>query len=109
MIGLDQTANIYAESATTGLYTTLVKTGLACRLIHLNLRLAGSSNDRAELAGQRDMLFDPEYQMPEQCQVEVDGVRWQPKPGTFEALRNWTSDVSYRKCQVERQQTVSFT
>lgn len=101
---LDQRANVYTGASGTGRYTVLAKSNLSCRLMHLNIRLVPTAIDRAELSAMRDMMFDPDYVMPEQCQVEVDGIRWQPKPGTFGAFRDWNSNVVYRNCQVLRQQ-----
>lgn len=105
---LDQIATVYTENASTGRYTDLANSGLACRLMHLNLQPAATSSDRAEFAAMRDMMFDPDYAMPEQCQVEVDGVRWQPRPGTFGAFRDWNGDLVYRRATVLRQQVSSF-
>ncbi len=105
---LDQVGTVYTEAATSGRYTVLAKSNLACRLIHMPLRHVTTGSDRAKLAGMRNLMFDPEYIMPEECQVEVDGVRWQPKPGTFGAYRDWNSNVAYRRCDAVRQQVGSF-
>jgi hypothetical protein len=101
MLGLDQTAVVYTEHATTGLYSVVAKTGLKVRLAHI--RGGETAGDRAELSATRNMLFEPDYVMPETAQVEVDGIRWQPKPGTFEALRDWNSNIVYRRADVVRQ------
>lgn len=107
--GFDQFCDVYSANPTTGRFNVLQKAGLACRLIHVDLRFATSTAARAELMEIRDLLFDGSYTMPEQCQVDIGGVRFQPEAGTFEALRDWNSVVAYRKCQVVRQQTSSFT
>lgn len=104
----DQVADVYTEHAVTGRYTVLAKSRLACRLSHIPLNRVQRSGDRAELAAMRNMLFDPEYAMPEQCQVAVDGVRWQPMPGTFGAYRDWNSELVYRRADVIRVQTTAF-
>lgn len=103
MIGLDQLATVFIENPTTGLYDTLAKARLDCRLAHVNVQPATGGNERAELAALRDMLFDPNYVMPENCQVDVDGVRWQPVVGTFGAFRGPSSQTVYRRCDVVRQ------
>lgn len=107
-LGLDQLGDVYTEAPVSGRYTILAKTRLACRLVHMPLRHISTGADRAELAGMRNLIFDGTYEMPEQCQVMVDGTRWQPKPGTFGAYRDWNSDVSYRRCDATRVQTTSF-
>jgi hypothetical protein len=104
----DQLCDVYSANATTGRFNVLEKSGLACRLIHVNVQPAATSGDRAELAAIRDMIFDPAYTMPEQCQVVVDGITWGPVPGTFGAFRDWNSTVIYRRAQVVRQQTSAF-
>jgi hypothetical protein len=103
VIGLDQRSTVYSENAATGLYDTVAKADLKCRLAHVNTRPAASGNERAELAAIRNMLFDPSYVMTENVQVLVDGVRWQPVPGTFGALRGPSGRVVYRRCDVVRQ------
>jgi hypothetical protein len=108
MWGLDQSADVYIEDTVSGRYTALAKTRLACRLVHMPLRHVSTGADRAELAGMRNLIFDPSYVMPEQCQVLIDDTYWQPRPGTFGAYRDWTSNVAYRRCDVMRQQTGSF-
>lgn len=107
-LGLDQIGDVYTEHAVTGRYNALAKTRLPLRLVHMPLRHISTGADRAELAGMRNLIFDGTYQMPEQCQVEVDGTRWQPKPGTFGAYRDWNSNVVYRRCDATRVQTTPF-
>lgn len=111
MIGFefDQVATIYNENAGTGRYTDVVKSGLACRLIDLpQVSRFQRQTERSELAAMKIMMFDPDYVLSEQSQIEIDGVRWQPFPGSFSAYRDWNSDLVYRRCDVFRQQTTSF-
>lgn len=103
MIGLDQTATIYTEHASTGLYSVVDRSDLACRLVHVDIGGAQSGGARAELAALRSMLFEPDYVMPETAQVEVSGIRWQPVAGTFGAFRGPSGTVEYRRCDVVRQ------
>lgn len=56
----------------------------------------------------RNLIFDPDYMMPENCQVEVDDIRWQPSAGTFGAYRDWASNIAYRRCDAMRVQVNSF-
>lgn len=107
-LGFDQFCDVYSANSTTGRFNVLERAGLACRLIHVDLRFATSTAARAEMMQIRDLLFDGSYRMPEQCQVVVDGVTYQPEAGSFEYLRDWNSVVDYGKCQAVRQQTSSF-
>lgn len=100
---LDQEATIYTENANSGRYTTVANPSLKCRLMHIPLNRAQSATSRAELAGNRHMMFDAAYVMDERAQVEVDGVRWQPTPGTFSTFRDWNSVAIYRSCDLVRQ------
>lgn len=102
MLGLDQVAVVYTVTAATGLYTTVATTGLRCRLAHIDNRPAATAPDRAELAAIRNMLWEPSYVMPEQAQVEVAGIRWNPVPGTFGAFRGPSGAVVYRRCDLVR-------
>jgi hypothetical protein len=108
LIGLDQQADVFVAEANSGRYTVLTKSQLACRLVHMPLRHVSTGADRAELAGMRNLIFDPEFILPEECQVEVDGTRWSPRPGTFGAYRDWNSNLAYRRCDVVRQQVSAF-
>lgn len=103
MLGLDQLATVFTETVATGLYQTVEKSNLKCRLAHVNMRPAPGGNERAELAAIRDMMFDPDYVMPENCQLDVDGVRWQPVAGSFGAFRGPSGRVTYRRCDLMRQ------
>lgn len=100
---LDQTAIVYTADSNTGRYTTSVNSSLACRLLHIPLNRAQRQQDRAELAGMRHMMFDPTFVMDEHSQIDVDGVRWEPLPGSFGAFRDWHGVVIYRSCDILRQ------
>jgi hypothetical protein len=105
MIGLDQTAAVY-QRGTTGAFDTLVYAGVRCRLAHV--RGGNSAPERAELLALRQLLWEPGYVMPEhQIQVEVGGLRWNPTPGTYGALRGPSGTVVYRRCDVTRASEVS--
>lgn len=99
---LDKTADVYTEGA-TGAYTVLAQAGLPCRLGMVGTSGATSAPERAELVAMRRLLWCPDYAMPERCQVEVDGQRWNPVPGTF-AAPTWPGRgaVVYRSCDLVR-------
>ena len=101
MIGLNKTAVVWTPHATTGAYTVSAKTGLRCRLA---LRPAqapdANSQPRAELIGERRLLWDEAYTMPSNAQVEIDSERWNVQPGTIDSLGDLGSTVVYRRCDV---------
>lgn len=109
---LDQLGTVYTESVTTGRYTTVVKTFLECRLVPLvgnaGMRFAPTSGDRAEDMAFRFLYWRPDYAMPEQCQVEIEAIRYQVEAGTFQTLRAGSSGVLIRRCSVLRVQVSSF-
>lgn len=73
--GIDQTASVLARDASTGKYTTVLTTGLRCRLAHLGLSEGTVTGpERRDLASTRALIYDPAYTLPETAQVRVDGV-----------------------------------
>lgn len=99
MYGLNKTATVYTPHASTGAYTVLAKSNLACRLAH-KLSPAPGADERAELTARRRLLWDEDYTMPENAQVEIDSERWNVQPGTIDKLTDLTSSVIYRRCDV---------
>lgn len=79
---LPDTATVYVEADD---YAAPVKTGLACRLGHIDANGALTGNARAEMLELRRLYWDPAYVMPAGAQVEVDGTRWNTVRGTFKA------------------------
>lgn len=80
---LPNTADVYDVGDN---YTAAVRTGLACRLGHLDPSGARSGDERAELQELRRLFWDPAYVMPLDAQVLVDGRRWNTIRGTYQAL-----------------------
>jgi hypothetical protein len=76
---LTQVATVYGRATATGLFTDALRTGLACRLLHLNIQDAPSGAGRTDLASRRSFCWDPAYffpGLPVQTQIEVGGLRW---------------------------------
>ena len=93
-------ADVYGDADD---FATVIKSGLRCTLQHISTAGASSGVDRAELMQQRLLLFDPSYDMPEESQVELDGVRWQSQRGTFALLeRRLDGTPAYRRALVVR-------
>lgn len=101
MLGLIDTATIYTEDA-NGVFTVVATEGLRCRRAHVNAQPASSGAERADLAAIRDFIWSPDYLMPEHCQIEMDGIRWNVVGGTFKALRGPSGNIVYRQCDVTR-------
>jgi len=99
MFGLNATATVYTPNGTTGTYTVLATSGLACRLAVKPAPTDGAV-ERAEGTPRRLLLWDDAYSMPNDAQVEIDGQRWNVVAGTFDALTGLDSVVVYRRCEV---------
>jgi hypothetical protein len=99
VIGLDQVATVWTRGVGGG-HTVLVKSGLRCRLSAVAVE--GSAAERAELSASRRLLWGPEYQLPEGCQVEVEGERWTAVRGTQARMRGPTGAVVYQRCEMVR-------
>ena len=100
MIGLDQTASVYTPDGTDGSYTVLATSSLQCRLTHNTTVQKEPAEERAEVAHQRRLLWDPDYTMPSNCEVLVAGQRWSVQPETIEAIRGANSAVVYNRATV---------
>lgn len=98
LIGFDQTAAIYTPDETDGSYTVLAKSGLVCRLVHVNTSQSKPADERAEVAHKRRLMWVPDYEMPANAEFVVDGQRWSVQPETVEAIRGISSAVEYRRC-----------
>jgi hypothetical protein len=106
---MTQIAVVYTETASTGKYTTVFLATLACRLVRPKALIAAASTGaRVELLADKDLWFDPDVTIPEQCRVLIDGVYWQPRAGSFENLGDGVTVVAHR-CMVIRIQTAAFT
>lgn len=108
---LTQTAIVYGENPSTGAsggrYNVVLNSSLACRMVHPNSAGASSAAGRAELLADRDFWWDASYAMPEQCRIQVGGIYWQPRAGTYAALGDGVTVVA-RRCIVTRIQIQSF-
>lgn len=107
-VRLTQRATVYGEDIASGLYSQVLIRSLRCRLISRNTNNTGLPTfDRAEDMAGRDFWFDPTAYIPEGSQVEVDGIRWQLKAGTFQSLGDCTPPAA-KMCMAVRQQVASF-
>lgn len=98
MYGFVDRATIYTENPSTGEYDVIAKQNLRCRLVHVS---GGTTVEgRAELAQIRHLQFPIDYEMPEDCEVLIDGTRWNPTAGTFGRPRGPNNRKSFRFCDV---------
>lgn len=100
MIGLIDVARVYTPDPTTGNYTVLAKSDLACRLTLVSAMSVDSGPGRAELVDERRLLWEPSYVLPDTAQVEVSGLRYNVQPGTLAAVRDPSGAVEYRRAKV---------
>ena len=99
MPGLDQSGTVYTPNGTTGDYTVVAKSGLACRLAHSAIS-GDMGPGRSDQASARRLLWGADYVMPEVAQVLVDGQRWNIVAGTLAAVRGPSGQVEYRRAEV---------
>lgn len=109
--GFDQSASVYGRNTGTGRYTDILKSGLSCRLAHVNRQPAATGAQRTDLASIRVFLWDPAYSLPETAQIEVTGVtgpdgstlaRWNVRAGTVATMRGPSGQACYRQADVVR-------
>lgn len=103
MLGMKDAATVYTRG-TGGDWNVVHKNALRCRLAHSRRSAETTSGDRAELAARRVLIWDDtDYQMPAQCQVEVDGLRWNPlNTNAFEAFSGPGGRPIYKRIDVRR-------
>ncbi len=96
--GFFDTAAVYApDDDNDGSYTILLNDSLTCLLSGAHKYEAATAKDRAEMAAWRQLLWDATYEMPENVQVEVDGVRYNAVPGSFVAFKVGPANILYRR------------
>lgn len=106
---LKNTADVYVEDQSSGRFTTVLRTGLACWLANLGTATAQSVEIRDELAARRLFYYDPSYALPSVCEVEVadpamNGTlqRFNPVTGTEVAQAAPDGTVISRRVDVVR-------
>lgn len=104
---LTQVATVYGRHGTTGQFTVSLKTGLACRLLHLNVQASPSGAGRSELAARRSFCWDATYAYPAppvEAQIEVDGLRWNlVDTGAIETMRWVDGSACYKRADCTRE------
>ena len=100
MIGLVDSCDVYTAAVDTGAFTVQAKSGLACRLCHLDQSAHDAADDRAEGVRRRMLMYDRSYAMPAHCQVEIAGQRWSVVEGTADGRRGPMGTVVFNRCEV---------
>jgi hypothetical protein len=102
VIKLNKTAIVYAQNDVDRKYTVPIKTDLKVRIAHLRARLATGTADRDELLARRHILWEATYELPERCQLEIDGIRWNPVAGTHGTFSGPAEVDRYKRCDAVR-------
>lgn len=104
MMGLVDRARVFTE-ASNGNYTVVAKSELRCRLEHV--RGGQSQEARADLASIRHLVWQGDYEMPSDCEIQLlnkagnpEGSRWNPIDDTFGFLRGAGNTKKFRICDV---------
>jgi len=98
MLGLVDRAIVYTENPATGVYDVVDNPRLRCRLTHIG---GGQTvAERAEFLEIRHLIFDINYEMPEDCQVLIGNTRYNPQPGTFGRFRGTNSRKAVKSVDV---------
>lgn len=115
MLGLIDRLTILTEDPTTGAYSVVFASGIACRFAHHVVGTGAGGADagaRASLVAQRHLLWDAGATMPDgwerggwQVENEADGSRWQPLPGSMTQMRGPGGRVHHYRADLERQDT----
>ena len=103
---LTQTADVYGRHATTGQFTTLLRSALPCRLLHLNVQDSPTGAGRVDLASRRSFCWDASYvfpALPTQAQIEVEGLRWNlVNTNAIETMRWVDGTACYKRADAVR-------
>lgn len=100
MAGLNATAVVYMPNEVDGDYTEVVRSALKCRLANKRRFGLGDGTERDEEVPNRMVMWQADYVMPENAQIEVDGQRWNVVPDTYAEMRGLGEAVMYRRCEV---------
>lgn len=105
MYGLVDRVNVYTSNNVNGVYDVLAKTRLHCRIEHIGG--GQTQQDRAALAELRHIVFEGNYEMPEDCEIQrvnpddsLEGPRYNPLAGTFAHHRGTNSRKIFRAVDV---------
>jgi hypothetical protein len=97
-VGLIDVATVYTRAG-NGTWTVVAKTELPCRIAHIR-QTGRTLEERGALAKLRRFLYDPSYQLPSACQIEVNGERWNPVGDTDAAPRGPGGAVHHKSIDV---------
>jgi hypothetical protein len=97
-VGFRDRAIVYTENPSTGVYDVIANPNLRCKLKHVS---GGTTlPDRAEFAAIRRLTWQPDYYMPEDCEILIGSQRWNPQPNSFGLFRGTNNNPLYRVCDV---------
>jgi len=98
----DTTATVYGRGA-SGAFDTVLKANLACRLVLVSRQAATTNSERAQLAAVRSLRWEASYVMPQYCQIEIDGLRWNlVSTNAFQTLDGPSGTAVFKRADVVR-------
>src|SRR5687768_7681410 len=100
MVSMLDRANVYGPNSDTGEYTVVLRQGLKCDLMHLDVGAARNAPDREGLAQGRRLRWDRNYHMPEDVRLVCRGALWQAVAGTFATIRGPSNTPVERACEL---------
>lgn len=100
---MPQSMNVWTENTGTGptggRFDVLALSGVACRIFATTI--GRGEPIRAEDLAHRQVNWDAAQPLPSHnVQLEIDGERWQPVPGTIRARRGIAGEVWMWSCLV---------
>lgn len=99
MIGFIDTVLVYTPAPSGGNYTVLAATLTSCRLAQVAAATTVGTG-RVEIEQVPRLLWTDAYDMPNAAQIEVAGVRYNVRAGTYTPIRGPSGAVMYRRCDV---------
>ena len=101
LMGLNDTAVVYTANS-DGDFTVVGRAALVCRLTNKSGRMGDGDggNERGEDSQNRRLIWEADYAMPDNAQIQVGGVRWNVIAETYAAMRGMGTAVMYRRCDV---------
>jgi hypothetical protein len=102
MFGLVHTAVVSLPNFIDGDYTLVDNAALPCRLTLVPPEDGKDAHERAELAAMRRLLWGPDYTMPENARVNVNGYDWLVVAGSFAAVGGVSGAIVYNRCELTR-------
>ena len=93
---------VHGGEGVAGAYTAALWADLPCLLGIASTGGGKTSEERADLAQMRTLVWTAAFTMPDAAQVAVGGIRYNVIPGTYAECTWLDGSVVYRCCDVMR-------